>query len=90
MGFSQDFRFKYESHSQVQDFLRTQFDNVANVDERGDFFVYTSKDGPKFTFDCMIMPFGIRSDRAGEYFSFLGMFIEALTGEFSTVEVEDV
>lgn len=90
MGLSQDFRFKCESHSRVQDFLRSQFDDVANVDDRGDLFVFTTKDGPEFKFACTIMPFGIRSDRAGEYFTFLGMFIEALTGEFSTVEVEDV
>lgn len=90
MGLSQDFRFKYESRAQVQDFLRAQFDNVANVDDRGDFFVFTSKDGSKFTFDCVIMPFGLRSQRAGEYFTFLGQFIEALTGKFVTIEVEDV
>ncbi len=90
MGLSQDFRFKYESSSLLQDFLRAQFDNVANVDDRGDFFVFTSKDGPKFTFDCVIMPFGLRGYRAGEYFTFLGQFIEALTGKFGTVEMEDV
>lgn len=90
MGLPQDFRFKYESHVQVQDFLRAQFDNIANVDDRGEFFVFTPKAGPKFTFDCVIKPFGIRTDRAGEYFTFLGQFIEALTGKFGTVEVEDI
>lgn len=90
MGLSQDFRFKYESPAQVQDFLRAQFDNVANVDIRGDLFLFTSKGERKFTFDCVIMPFGLCSDRAGEYFTFLGMFIEALTGKFDTVEIEDV
>ena len=90
MGLSQDFRFKYESSSQVQDFLRAQFDNVANIDDRGELFVCTSKAGPSFTFDCVIMPFGLRTDRAGSYFTFLGQFMEALTGKFVTIEVEDV
>ena len=90
MGLSQDFRFKYESSSEVRDFLRAQFDNVANIHDRGECLVLSSKAGPTFTFDCVIMPFGLRTDRAGDYFTFLGQFIEALTGKFVTVEVEDV
>lgn len=90
MGLSQDLRFKYESLAQVQDFLRAQFEGVAKVEDRGDFFIFTSNHGPNFTFDCVIMPFGLRTDRAGEYCTFLGQFIEALTGEFGAVEIEDV
>lgn len=90
MSLSQDFRFRYETRSQLQEFLRTQFDNVANLDDRRELLVFTSKADPKFTFDCVIMPFGLRTDRAGDYFTFLGRFIEALTGEFGTIEVEDV
>ncbi len=88
MSLSQDFRFTYGTPSEVQEFLR-KFDNVANVDDRGDLFVFTAKAGPRFTFDCVIQPFGLRTDRAGEYFTFLGQFIEALTGTFGSIEVED-
>ncbi len=88
MSLSQDFHFTYRSPSQVEEFLHT-FDNVANVDDRGEFFGFTAKAGPRFTFDCVITPFGLRTDRAGEYFTFLGQFIEALTAKFGRVEVED-
>jgi len=88
MGLSQDFRFTYESPAQVQEFLRG-FGKVANIDERGDLFVFTSLTGADFVFDCAIMPFGLRTHRAGEYFTFLGQFVEALTSKFVTVAVED-
>jgi len=44
---------------------------------------------PRFEFDCELVPGGLRSDRGGEYFSFLGFFLEQLTGQFGRVEVED-
>jgi len=45
---------------------------------------------PPFQFHCVIVLGGINVNRAGEYFEFLGMFVEALTGEFGKVIVEDV
>lgn len=59
------------------------------VEDRGEFFVFTPMGGESFTFDCEILPGGLLSDRGGSYFSFLGMFIEALTGQFGPVEIED-
>ncbi len=88
MGLHQDFRFKYKSATQVQDFLST-FSDVANVEDRGEFFVFTRLSGPAFSFDCEVLPFGLRTNRSGEYFLFLGQFVETLTGEFGAVEVED-
>jgi len=84
----QDFRFSYASPAQVQDFLRS-LAGVATVEDRGKFFVFTQHKGPAFSFDCAIEPFGLRTNRSGEYFLFLGQFVEALTGTFGTVEVED-
>jgi hypothetical protein len=88
MGLHQDFRFEYESAAQVQGFLRG-LGGIAEVEDRGDFFVFTSKNGPRFSFDCELKPYGLRTNRGGEYFAFLGQFIEGLTGEFGCVEVED-
>jgi hypothetical protein len=88
MGLRQDFRFKYENPEQLQAFLRS-LAGIAKVDDRGEFFVFTPKSGLTFSFDCEIQTFGLRTDRDGEYFGFLGQFIEALTGEFGRVELED-
>lgn len=88
MGLHQDFRFKFKSSDQVRDFLRT-FSDTVEIEDRGDFFVFTQSSGPEFSFDCELLPFGLRTNRGGEYFLFLGQFVEALTGEFGRVEVED-
>jgi hypothetical protein len=88
MGLRQDFRFNYDSPSQVQTFLRG-LSGIAKVDDRGHFFVFTAGGPAGFSFDCELKPFGLRTNRAGEYFMFLGQFIEGLTGEFGCVQVED-
>jgi len=85
----QDFRFKYESAAEVQAFLRS-FDSVARVEDRGEFFVFTQKDGPEFSFDCAIETYGLRTNRSHNYFKFLGQFVESITGQFGPVEIEDV
>jgi hypothetical protein len=89
MGLRQDFRFEYESTAQVHEFLRA-LSGVAKVEDRGEFFLFTQQSGSEFSFDCEVLPFGLRTNRAGEYFLFLGQFVEALIGEFGAVEVEDV
>lgn len=66
------------------------FSEVAELDERGSFVVFSQRDGAEFSFDCELVEDGIISERAGWYFTFLGMFLEALTGTFGPVTVEDV
>jgi hypothetical protein len=90
MGLHQAFRFEHESADEVRDFLRT-LSGLAVVDDRGEFFVFSQLPGqPSFTFDCELVPEGIHSERGGEYFPFLGLFVETLTGKFGAVEVEDL
>jgi hypothetical protein len=88
MGLRQTFRFE-ASESEVREFLRG-LSSVVDVDDRGDFFVFRPREAPEFVFDCELIPGGLKSDRAGEYFNFLGFFVEQLTGQFGKVEVEDV
>jgi hypothetical protein len=88
MGLRQTFRFHYASSAEVGAFLRG-FASEFEVDDRGEFFVFRPRTGPPFTFDCELVAEGLRSDRAGNYFEFLGMFVEALTGQFGKVEIED-
>ena len=88
MGLHQHFRFSSTSQEAVLDVLRG-FSEVAIVDERDGFVVFTQRDGAEFSFDCALVEDGIVSKRAGEYFTFLGMFLEDLTGAFGPVTVED-
>lgn len=90
MGLHQEFRFKHSSPEEVRIFLRGLSDAAA-IEDRGEFFVFSQLPGtPAFTFDCELVQSGIRSERAGEYFPFLGLFLECLTGTFGAVEVEDI
>ena len=89
MVLHQEFRFEFESQERVASFLRG-LGGAVLVDDRGDFFVYRQLPGQdEFEFDCAIIPTGLLSNRSGQYFEFVGLFVEALTGEFGAVTVED-
>ena len=87
MGLRQTFRFD-ASASEVREFLRG-LSAAVDVDDRGDFFVLRSRVTPEFVFACELIRGGLKSERTGVYFSFLGFFVEQLTGHFGKVEVED-
>ncbi len=90
MGLHQSFHFNLTSPEEVREFLRGLVE-VAALQERGDFFVFSRLPGEApFTFDCELVPEGLNSERAGEYFTFLGLFVEALTGRFGRVEIDDL
>jgi hypothetical protein len=90
MGLRQTFRFKHASPEDIRVFLRG-LSEVAALDDRGEFFVFSQRPGEAaFSFDCELVAEGIHSERAGEYFRFLGVFVEALTGNFGRVEVDDL
>ena len=87
----QAFRFKFDSADDVRAFVRSLASNALLLEDRGDFFVFSNRPNkPSFTFDCEIVADGLVTGRHGEYFPFLGVFVEALTGQFGAVTVEDV
>jgi hypothetical protein len=89
MGLRQTFRFTHASPEEVRAFLRG-LGEVASLEDRREFFVFSQLPGEMpFTFDCEVVAEGLHSERSGEYFRFLGLFVEALTGTFGRVEVED-
>ena len=88
MGLRQVFRFHADVPSEVAAFLRG-FSSQVQVEDRGEFFAFRPRAGPDFLFDCALIPGGLLCERSGEYFHFLGLFLEALTGQFGKVEVED-
>jgi hypothetical protein len=63
---------------------------IATLEEIRESFLFAgqSNDTP-FEFHCVIVHGGIDVSRTGQYFEFLGIFLEALTGEFGPVVLED-
>lgn len=85
----QTFLFKHTSPNDVCEWLR-DFESIATIDERTGFFVFKNLPGQAaFTFDCELIDGGVKSKRTGEYFAFLGMFVEGLTGQFGSVVIEN-
>ena len=90
MGLHQTFRFHHGASDDVRTFLRS-FSHTVDIDDREDFFVFASRgDAKPFSMDFELVPEGLKSNRAGEYFWFLGVFVESLTGQFGAVEIADV
>ena len=83
----QQFRFSAQSETLVEQFLR-RLAGFAALDEELERFVFAGRSNERpFEFQCVIVQGGIDTDGAGEYFEFLGRFVEALTVEFGQVTV---
>jgi hypothetical protein len=90
VGLHQSFRFERKSQDDVRAFLQG-LSHAAALNGGPEFYVFSQLPGAEaFTFDCELTETGLVSERAGKYFEFLGIFVEALTGTFGAVEVQDV
>lgn len=91
MGLRQTFTFAHASRDAMQGWLE-RLGDVARLERvADDFVVFSQLPGePALTFECELTPSGIQSDRAGDYFQFVGVFIESLTGHFGAVTVADI
>jgi len=87
MSFFQAIQFQYKADDDVRSFLRG-FSEVAAFEESSDFYYYSQLAGqPAFKFDCEFVNGGLFTTREGEYFMFLGYFLEALTKCFGAIEI---
>lgn len=90
MGLRQAFRFTFSAEEDVRVFL-CSLSHSARIDDRTDFFIFSQLPGqPSFTLDCELVAEGLHSERGGNYREFLGLFIEAISGQFGRVEAEDL
>jgi hypothetical protein len=87
-GLRQRYRFKAQSETLVEVFLRSLKSGVILNEER-EFFTYRSAVGePAFLLICTIVLGGIQVQASGQYRAFLGRFVEGLVEEFGLVTVE--
>lgn len=89
MVLRQKFRFSAQSETMVEEFLRGLGQGFTLDEERESFLFSGLSHEQPFEFHCVIVQGGIDVHRAGQYFEFLGMFVEGLTGEFGPVLMED-
>jgi hypothetical protein len=86
----QSFRFEHGGREDIRDFLRSLTGNAALEERAADFFVFTALPGrAAFSIDFEIVEAGLRSVRHGAYFEFIGVFVEASTGRYGAVTIED-
>lgn len=89
MGLAQKFCFTYKSIAEVDDFIN-KFSSEFNVSKQENgLYEISQRDGIAFSFELTPEDYGLYTHRSGEYFYFLGLFLERLTGLFGTIEVED-
>ncbi len=89
MGLRQAFRFHYDNPKDVETFLEG-FTDSFSVKKTNGLYIIAQKEGKTFEFEALVEDFGLRTDRAGEYFEFVGIFVERITGQFGSVEIEDI
>jgi len=79
--------FDCDNHEDLDSLLRG-LARVATFREGTAFYFYSQLPGqPEFQFDCELVSGGLITSGTGEYFSFLGHFIDALTSRFGTLEI---
>jgi hypothetical protein len=90
VGLHQSFRFKTSEGVDMRAFL-LGLQEIAKVEVMpSGLFVFTELPGQAaFVFDVGVEDGRLLTSRSGDYFAFLGMFVEAITGEFGAVEIED-
>lgn len=86
MGLAQEFRFEFESESQLIDFIYSFSEGYSLKKVNQLFVVFDSE----FEFELAIEEYGFYNHRSGNYFDVFGQFIEQLTGKFGVVVISDV
>ena len=89
MGLAQKFCFTYKSLSDVEDFINKFSPEFTVLKQDNGLYKISQRDGAAFSFELAPEDYGLYTHRSGEYFYFLGLFLERLTGLFGTIEVED-
>jgi hypothetical protein len=87
MGLSQTISFKYDNKKSLESFIKGF--SVAYLINTDKGFFIISDDVQSFSFEVHIKPFGLYTHRSGEYFKFLGVLVESLSGEYGLLEIED-
>ena len=79
--------FDCDSDADLDQLLRG-LSSVATLREGTAFYFFSQLPGQaEFTLDCELVSGGLITERKGDYFSFFGRFIDALTTRFGTLEI---
>ncbi|USH01173.1 hypothetical protein K6Q96_09510 [Grimontia kaedaensis] len=89
MGLAQTFEFEYQSTEEIQSFINN-LNKTVRLQFEKDLWTVSEFEGCKMMFEIRIVSKGLYCHRSGDYFSFLGYFLEQLSGVFGAVTIEDV
>jgi len=79
--------FNCDSDTDLDALLR-KLEAIATFREGTGFYFFSQLPGqPEFQFDCELIQGGLITSRKGDYFSFLGHLIDALTSRFGALEI---
>lgn len=79
--------FDCDNHDDLERVLRG-LSSVAELREGTAFYFFSQLPGhPEFEFDCELISGGLITSRKGDYFTFLGHLIDALTTRFGSLEI---
>ena len=67
--------------------LRSLSVRAALREEAGFYFFREVPGQPGFQFDCELVSGGLITQRKGDYFAFLGHFVDLLTSRFGALEI---
>ena len=90
MGLAQGFKFEYSERLKVDTFLKKFVSNFVHHQEDSGLWVISTYNEKNMEFELTFEKYGVYCHRSGDYFEVLGLFIEALTGEFGVVEINDL
>lgn len=86
MGLAQTFHFEFEKEAQLEEFIDDLSQGYDCTRSQTSWVIA----GDKMMFEVFIVEGGFYVHRSGNYFGFLGLFVEKLTGKFGKVVIEDV
>lgn len=82
----QAIRFNCESLETIQKVMR-DLSLHASLSEESGFWFFSELDGCEpFKFDCEVVSGGLITERSGEYYEFLGRFVDKLTSSVGSIQ----
>ena len=89
MGLAQVLITENGDSQKLEEFIDS-LSNVVSLKKTETSWIISEFENQKFKFEIKLITDGYYTHRSGNYFAFLGFFIEALTANFGRVSVEDV
>ena len=89
MGLAQTLTTESGNAQEFEEFINSLSD-IASLKKTETGWIVSKFENQQFIFEIQLIANGFYIHRSGNYFSFFGFFIEAVTGNFGRASIEDV